>query len=149
MKFSGKLKEAPVGFQIAPMIDVVFLLLIFFVTSQIFAQWEAEIGIDLPTAKTAEENPRTPGEIILNVARDGKVYVGGQALDDEKLGGVLRDALLRSTGSAELSYGIIFGLEALGLLGAMWLLSRLNIEAFARDTGRVNPIEVQVAAAEM
>lgn len=65
------------------------------------------------------------------------------------LGGVLRDALLRSTGSAELSYGIIFGLEALGLLGAMWLLSRLNIEAFARDTGRVNPIEVQVAAAEM
>lgn len=62
---------------------------------------------------------------------------------------MLRDALLRSTGSAELSYGIIFGLEALGLLGAMWLLSRLNIEAFARDTGRVNPIEVQVAAAEM
>lgn len=65
------------------------------------------------------------------------------------LGGALRDILLHSTGSPELSYGIIFGLEALGLLGAAWLLSHINIEGFARDTGRVNPIEVQVAAAEM
>jgi biopolymer transport protein ExbD len=90
MKFSGKLKEAPVGFQIAPMIDVVFLLLIFFVTSQIYAQWESEIGINLPTAKTAEENPRSPGEIIINVSRDGSVVVSGQVLDDDRLGTVLK-----------------------------------------------------------
>jgi biopolymer transport protein ExbD len=89
MKFSGKLKEAPVGFQIAPMIDVVFLLLIFFVTSQIYAQWESEIGINLPTAKTAEENPRSPGEIIINVSRDGTVVVSGQTLDDARLTTVL------------------------------------------------------------
>lgn len=90
MKFSGKLKTDPVGFQIAPMIDVVFLLLIFFVTSQIYAQWESEIGINLPTAKTAQEQPRLPGEIILNVSRDGTVTVSGQTLDDERLGTVLK-----------------------------------------------------------
>ena len=90
MKFSGKLKEAPVGFQIAPMIDVVFLLLIFFVTSQIYAQWESEIGINLPTAKTAEENPRSPGEIIINVSKDGTVAVSGQVLDEERLTTVLK-----------------------------------------------------------
>lgn len=64
------------------------------------------------------------------------------------LGGALRDLLLRLTGAPGLSYGVIFGLAALGLLGAVWLLSRINIVGFARDTGRVNPIEVQVAAAE-
>jgi biopolymer transport protein ExbD len=90
MKFTGKLKEAPVGFQIAPMIDVVFLLLIFFVTSQIYAQWESEIGINLPTAKTAQENPRMPGEIIINVSRDGTVVVSGQVLDDDRLMTVLK-----------------------------------------------------------
>ncbi|MFO7534313.1 MAG: biopolymer transporter ExbD [Kiritimatiellia bacterium] len=90
MKFSGKLKEAPVGFQIAPMIDVVFLLLIFFVTSQIYAQWESEIDIRLPTAKTAQEEPRMPGEIIVNVSREGVVMVSGQVLDDDRLGTVLK-----------------------------------------------------------
>jgi biopolymer transport protein ExbD len=90
MKFSGKLKTDPVGFQIAPMIDVVFLLLIFFVTSQIYAQWEAEIGIHLPTAKTAEEKPRLQGEIIINVSRDGTIVVSGQTLDDDRLGVVLK-----------------------------------------------------------
>ncbi len=90
MRFTGKLKADPVGFQIAPMIDVVFLLLIFFVTSQIYAQWEAEIGINLPTAKTAEEEARLPGEIIVNVSRDGTVVVSGQVLDDTRLGTVLK-----------------------------------------------------------
>ena len=51
MNFRSTLKQESVGFQIAPMIDIVFLLLCFFVTSQIFAQWETEIDITLPTAK--------------------------------------------------------------------------------------------------
>jgi biopolymer transport protein ExbD len=34
------------------MMDVVFLLLCFFITTQIFAQWETEIDITLPTAST-------------------------------------------------------------------------------------------------
>ncbi len=90
MNFSGKLKTASVGFQIAPMLDVVLVLLMFFVTTQIYAQWEAEIGINLPTAKTAEEKPRSPGEIILNVSREGVVMVSGQQLDDDRLGVVLK-----------------------------------------------------------
>ena len=49
------------------MLDVVFLLLCFFITSQIFAQWETEIDITLPTAETGAVPQRLPGEIIINV----------------------------------------------------------------------------------
>lgn len=89
MNFRGKHRTDSVGFQIAPMIDIVFLLLSFFVASQLFAQWETEIDISLPTAVTARSSQRMPGEIILNVFADGRVVVNGRQLDDEQLGSVL------------------------------------------------------------
>ena len=82
-------KKAPFpanpGFPLTPMIDVVFLLLCFFVTSQIFAQWETEIDIALPTAATGDMPQRLPGEVIINVLADGTAVVNGQSLDDAQL----------------------------------------------------------------
>ena len=63
------------------MLDVIFLLLCFFVTVSVFSQWESEITIKLPSASTAEEPDRLPGEIIVNLAKDGKVSVNGVTLD--------------------------------------------------------------------
>ena len=62
------------------MLDVIFLLLCFFVTISVFSQWENEITITLPSAATAEEPDRLPGEIIVNLAKDGTVTVNGKAL---------------------------------------------------------------------
>ncbi len=90
MNFRGKYKPEPVGFQLAPMIDVVFLLLCFFVTSQVFSQWEAEIDVKLPTASTAEVEQRLPGEIILNLLKDGSVIVNGRRLNETELASLLK-----------------------------------------------------------
>lgn len=86
MNFRKKL-PAPgnLGVPLTPMIDVVFLLLCFFVTSQIFAQWETEIDIALPTAATGDMPQRLPGEVIINVLADGTAVVNGQTLDDAAL----------------------------------------------------------------
>jgi biopolymer transport protein ExbD len=73
-------------FQLAPMIDVVFLLLCFFITSTLFAQWETEIGITLPTAQSGEMPRRQQGEIILNVFADGSVVVNRRTLPAGELG---------------------------------------------------------------
>lgn len=59
------------------MLDVIFLLLCFFVTVSVFSQWESEISIKLPNAKTAQEPERLPGEIIVNLTKEGKVRVNG------------------------------------------------------------------------
>ena len=62
------------------MLDVIFLLLCFFVTVSVFSQWESEISIKLPSATTAEAPERLPGEIIVNLSKDGLVTVNGKAL---------------------------------------------------------------------
>lgn len=71
--------------QLAPMIDVVFLLLIFFIVSWNFARFEAEVDISVPSAETAEQNPRTPGEIIINVNKEGDVKINGVLMTTEQL----------------------------------------------------------------
>ena len=91
MNFRGKNKPESVGFQIAPMIDVVFLLLFFFMTSQLFSQWESEIDLQLPSSETAEQRPRAHGEIILNVLHNGEVRVHGETLAPD----AVRDLLAR------------------------------------------------------
>ena len=86
MNFQKKtLVPANPGVPLTPMIDVVFLLLCFFVTSQIFAQWETEIDVALPTAATGGMPQRLPGEVIINVRADGAAVVNGQNLDDAQL----------------------------------------------------------------
>ena len=68
------------------MLDVIFLLLCFFVTVSVFSQWESEISIKLPNAKTAESPERLPGEIIVNLAKDGRISVNSVTLTLEDLG---------------------------------------------------------------
>lgn len=85
MKFRSKYRPEQIGFQVVPMIDILFLLLCFFVASQIYTRWEAEIGITLPTASTAKLEQRLPGEIILNVMKDGATTVNGRRLNDHEL----------------------------------------------------------------
>ncbi len=85
MNFRKQVRAESVGFQLAPMIDIVFLMLFFFVTSQMFAQWETEIGVTLPTAVTGETPQRLPGEVIVNIRTDGTTVVNARVLDDGQL----------------------------------------------------------------
>lgn len=85
MNFRKEFKADVPGFQLAPMIDVVFLLLCFFVASQIFSQWEMSIDIQLPTAETGTAPDRLPGEIIINVFEDGQLVVNQEALTGKEL----------------------------------------------------------------
>ena len=92
MKFSGSERrraKAPT-LALTSMLDVIFLLLCFFVTASVFSQWESEISISLPSASSAETPGRLPGEVILNVARDGSVTVNARKLTLDDLGGRLR-----------------------------------------------------------
>lgn len=75
----------------APMVDVVFLLLCFFITTQIFSQWETEINITLPTASTGDTPQRLPGEIIINIRSDGETSVNQRVLTEPALGALLQD----------------------------------------------------------
>lgn len=86
MKFSKHSAKLP-SFQITPMIDVVFLLLCFFVTTSVYSQWESEVNIQLPTADASTTpQQRMPGEIIINLDADGVIRVNQRVLTLEELG---------------------------------------------------------------
>jgi biopolymer transport protein ExbD len=92
MKFSGRnarRAKAP-ALALTSMLDVIFLLLCFFVTASVFSQWENEIAISLPAATSAETPGRLPGEVILNVAKDGSVTVNARKLTLDDLGSRLK-----------------------------------------------------------
>lgn len=83
------LKQRPI-IQMAPLIDIVFLMLIFFMTLSIFSQLESELNISVPKAKEAKQTVRSPGEIIINITKEGKVVVNQRNLSPDKLGDMLQ-----------------------------------------------------------
>ena len=80
MKFKRGTRSRPAALALTSMLDVIYLLLCFFVTASVFSQWESEISIQLPSAATGEQPSRLPGEIIVNLAKDGAVSVNGRKL---------------------------------------------------------------------
>lgn len=76
--------------QIAPLIDIVFITLVFFMTLSIFYQLETEISISVPKAQEAKESVRSPGEIIINVDKEGQVVVNQKELTSGQLEGMLQ-----------------------------------------------------------
>ena len=92
MKLQVEENGAPVVIDLAPMIDVIFQLLIFFMVTTTFLHREREIGIDLPTAESGTEPAGQPDEIVLNVYRDGRVAWGREIVSDTDLDRRLRAA---------------------------------------------------------
>ncbi len=72
-------------FQIAPFVDILLFLLVFFIMSWNFARNEAELDVKVPAAREGKENRRAAGEVILNVSRDGSVIMNRRAMNPEEL----------------------------------------------------------------
>lgn len=77
---------------LTPMIDVVFLLLIFFMVTTTFLDPEREIEVELPTAQSAGEPERMLDEIVINILQDGRVFSEGTELSRDELGLLLKRA---------------------------------------------------------
>lgn len=71
--------------QLAPMIDIVFLLLIFFIVTWSYARFETELDVSVPAAAEGEDPKRSIGEIIVNVREDGTIVVEGRIETEESL----------------------------------------------------------------
>ena len=84
MKFQSQFGSERTGIQLAPMIDVVFLLLIFFIVLWDYARFETEIDISVPAASAGENPERTIGEIVVNVKKEGAITIEGIERSEEE-----------------------------------------------------------------
>lgn len=79
----GVSEDGDVGFQIAPMVDVVFVLLLFFMASAGSQVIEKELNISLPSGRSASAAnaiPTTP--IIIDILPDGRVQMNNRIYDN-------------------------------------------------------------------
>ena len=90
MNFRARAHIEPIGFQLAPMIDVVLFLLTFFLLTWNIARYETELDVRVPTAKQGETPKRLPGEIILNVKADGRVILNRRQVTRDELVTILK-----------------------------------------------------------
>lgn len=87
---------------LTPMIDIVFLLIIFFMVGTQFAEMEREYDIQLPTVTDAQPLTTLPDEITVNVRRDGEIIVMGELRSREELHAELQAAQRNYAGQAVL-----------------------------------------------
>ena len=71
-------RSRKVDFNMTPMIDVVFLLIIFFLVSSHLAQQETHRQLDLPRATSGHDLPESEAtRVTVNILADGQVLLGG------------------------------------------------------------------------
>jgi biopolymer transport protein ExbD len=71
-----------VGLQIAPLIDCVFLLLIYFMVSSSLKRSEADLGLSLPGQVQQSESIAMPDEQVIEVRADGVIVFNEQQYSD-------------------------------------------------------------------
>ncbi len=82
-----------IAIELTPMIDMVFLLLIFFLVATTFHQTEREMQIALPFASSATPISSLLQEIVVNVDIDGKIVIGGRTLEPNELRVMIEDSV--------------------------------------------------------
>jgi biopolymer transport protein ExbD len=86
-----------------PMIDVVFLLIIFFLVSSHLAQRETRLPVELPEAVSGQRDvPDDRPRMTVTLQPDGKLWLGGQSLAVEQLAARLRAGREQSGEQTEL-----------------------------------------------
>lgn len=70
------------GFSLDSMLDIVFLLLIYFMVTAAFVKEEADISMSLPSRVEQDEPLDMPEEQVLDIMGDGSVWLNGQPFDD-------------------------------------------------------------------
>ena len=93
-------EEENMEVQMGPLIDCVFLLLIFFIVIAVTKKSIKELGIQLPPpgAAVAEVKPKDK-DLVLRVTKDGEVWVGDQQVEKQGLLDAIRNTAAEGTDS--------------------------------------------------
>jgi biopolymer transport protein ExbD len=89
MKIVREMKEESSMIQLTPLIDILFLTLVFFMVTMAYDNLESDVDIKLPTAASAQQMERSQGEIFVNLKSDGSIVVNERQMNIGELQEVL------------------------------------------------------------
>jgi len=78
---------------LTPLIDVVFLLLVFFLVATRFAQEEREMDLALPTASEAMPMTEEPKQVFIDIDENGQFFIDNQPLTVAEIENSLRQVV--------------------------------------------------------
>ena len=93
MLIAAEEQQPTASIELTPLIDMVFLLLIFFLVATTFRQEEREMQIALPFASSSAPISTMMRELIVNVDVEGALIVGGRPTNEEGLGRLISEAV--------------------------------------------------------
>ena len=91
MNLRGRTPLHHPGIQLAPLVDVLLLLLIFFLLTWNAARNENELDVKVPKATAAKEKSAPIGDVVVNVKADGNVVVNRRTLSGPELTELLKN----------------------------------------------------------
>jgi biopolymer transport protein ExbD len=76
---------------LTPFVDMVFILLIFFIVTSVFIEEEKDLEVELPFAREAETLTASQRTLVINVRRDGTIIVNEKTMTLEELSRFLEE----------------------------------------------------------
>ncbi len=89
---------------ISPLIDVAFLLLIYFIVTTTLMKQEADLGLVLPGVATEQSDPVKTDQMLIKIMGEGSVFVNEELVDsdpDDRTLPNLTDRLQRYAAAAQ------------------------------------------------
>lgn len=96
MNFKKNFDEKSPGFQMAPMLDIVFILLIHFMAATLYAKWENKLDVKVPTADAKSSAAHAKLEVIINIDKEGKIFINSVEMSSSRLEDILSAVRMRS-----------------------------------------------------
>lgn len=90
MRIPHATNNGRLSINMTPMIDVVFLLIIFFLVSSHLARQETQLPLELPDATTFRDTRPLEDSLTINVVADGRWMVAGSEMTEPRLRARLR-----------------------------------------------------------
>jgi biopolymer transport protein ExbD len=133
MKFAVRKRRAP-SIIIVSLVDILTILLIFFVVSTTFKRDQPEVQINLPESKTATKAPAEAEHAIVSVDENDEVKLDSKTISVDQLEGAVRDLSpeRRSTLVLQADKKASFG-TIIKVMDALKLAGVRNLPAFTRE----------------
>ena len=136
MKFAVRKRRAP-SIIIVSLVDILTILLIFFVVSTTFKKDQPEVQINLPESKTSTAKPAELEHAIVSVDAEDSLKLDGKAIEVDELQAAIKNLspahkkTLDLKADEKASFGII-----IKVMDALKLAGVTNLPAFTQTAGQ-------------
>lgn len=133
MKFAVRKRRAP-SIIIVSLVDILTILLIFFVVSTTFKKDQPEVQINLPDSKTATNAPAELDHALVTVDQNDEIKLDGRTISPEELESAVRalSATRKSSLALQADKKASFG-TIIKVMDALKLAGVKNLPAFTRE----------------